>query len=56
MSQNAELDQELERRLAEIETAEADDPVHAVLSGRTITLFVTVVVAIAGVSWVVAAL
>lgn len=56
MSQNTELDQELERRLVEIETEEANDAIHAALGGRTIAVFLAGVAVIAGASWAVSAL
>ncbi|MBK0421551.1 hypothetical protein JD292_05640 [Leucobacter sp. CSA2] len=37
-----ELEQELAHRLAEVETSEANDPVHAALSGRSLALFLGV--------------
>ncbi|WP_162903621.1 hypothetical protein [Leucobacter sp. wl10] len=51
MSTNPHLEAELERRLTEIETAEAADPAHATLSGRSLTAFLAVVVAVAAVAW-----
>lgn len=56
MTQHTELEQELDRRLTDIESNEIDDPVHAALSGRSIIVFVAVALGIAAVSWIVAAL
>ena len=56
MTQHNALEQELERRLHEIETNESADSVHAALSGRSIAVFAVVCVAIAAASWLVAAL
>ena len=56
MSHQAQLDEELERRLAEIETEEAGDAVHAALSGRSLALFLAVVVGIAAAAWIGSAL
>lgn len=46
MAENAELDIELERRLSIIEAEESADPVHAALSGKSLVLFLAVVVGI----------
>lgn len=56
MNHHAQLEEELERRLAEIEAEEAADPVHAALSGRTLTTFLVIAAAIAAVSWIAGAL
>ncbi|MGO3148347.1 MAG: hypothetical protein ACTIJ6_11815 [Leucobacter sp.] len=50
------LEQELERRLSILETEEATDPVHAMLSGRTIATFLAVAAAVVVVSWIGASL
>ncbi|WP_336660654.1 hypothetical protein [Leucobacter sp. USHLN153] len=44
--------EELERRLTEVESHEAADPLHAKLSGRSLTLFLVVAGVIAVVSWI----
>lgn len=46
MTENAELEQELERRLSAIEAEESADPVHAALSGKSLAIFLAVVVGI----------
>lgn len=56
MTEDAHLTEELERRLAEVEQSEHDDPVHAALSGRSLTVFLSVVALIAVVSWIGVAL
>lgn len=56
MTQHTELEQELDRRLTEIESNEIGDPVHAALSGRSILVFTAVALGIAAAAWIVAAL
>ena len=56
MSQPDELDLELERRLTEIETVEATDPVHMRLSGKSLGIFLTVVLGITVFAWIGASL
>lgn len=56
MSENTALEQELERRLNIIENEEASDPVHARLSGRSLTLFIVVAAAIVALAAIGAAL
>lgn len=51
MSTQQRLEDELERRLAEIEGPEASDPAHAALGPRTLTGFLAVVVGIAAIAW-----
>ncbi|RZT59419.1 hypothetical protein [Leucobacter luti] len=53
MSEGTLLEQELERRLAIIETEELDDPVHAALSGRSLTIFLGVAAVIVGLAIVI---
>ncbi|KAM9863510.1 hypothetical protein ACI1US_00567 [Leucobacter sp. BZR 635] len=50
MSEFTELEVELERRLTILETEEAADPVHAAMSGKSLTLFLVVVVGIVAVA------
>ncbi|WP_449283784.1 hypothetical protein [Leucobacter sp.] len=52
MSTQTRLEEELERRLAEIETAEASDPAHAALSGRSLAVFLAVVAGISVIAWI----
>lgn len=56
MNSHTDIDRELERRLTELETVEAADPAHAMLSGRTLAVFLLVVVGIAAAAWIGAAL
>lgn len=56
MNSHTDIDRELERRLTELEGAEAADPVHAMLSGRTLATFLAVVIGIAAIAWIGAAL
>lgn len=56
MNTETDLERELERRLTELETVEAADPAHAVLSARTLVTFLAVVIGIAGLAWIGAAL
>ncbi|WP_165384198.1 hypothetical protein [Leucobacter triazinivorans] len=51
MTTHTSLEDELERRLSEIESVEASDPAHAALSGRSLAAFLSVVVGIALVAW-----
>ncbi len=50
MSEFIELEAEVERRLAILETDEAADSVHAAMSGKSLALFLTVAAAIVAVS------
>lgn len=50
MSTDTHFERELERRLVELETTEAADPAHAMLSGRTLAGFLGVVVVIAAIA------
>jgi len=52
MTTQTRLEEELERRLTEIESSEASDPVHAALSGRSLVVFLAVVVGISVVAWI----
>jgi len=52
MSTQHRLDEELERRLTQIEGAEASDPAHASLGPRTLAGFLAVVVGIAAFAWI----
>lgn len=52
MSTPHRLDEELERRLSQIEGAEAADPAHAALGPRTMTGFLAVVIGIAAIAWI----
>lgn len=52
MSNQSRLEEELELRLTEIETAEATDPTHAVLSGRSLAVFLAVVIGVVAVAWI----
>ena len=56
MTQHSAVDEELERRLLEIETDEVNDPVHARFGARSLVLFVIVSVGIAVASFGLAAL
>lgn len=56
MSTEARLAEELERRLTEVETVEATDPVHAKLGSASLGLFLGVVAVIAVGSWLAGAL
>lgn len=50
MPENTEHEVELERRLSAIESEELEDSVHAALSGKSLTLFLFVVVTVVVVS------
>lgn len=52
MTTQTSLEEELERRLSEIERVEASDPAHAALSGRSLAAFLTVVVGVSLVAWI----
>ncbi len=52
MTTQTRLEEELERRLTEIESSEASDPVHAALSGRSLAVFLAVVVGISVIAWI----
>ncbi|GAA1582508.1 hypothetical protein GCM10009692_23000 [Leucobacter aridicollis] len=50
MSEFIELDAEVERRLALLETEEAADSVHAAMSGTSLSIFLAVAAGIVAVS------
>ncbi|MCS3429339.1 hypothetical protein [Leucobacter aridicollis] len=50
MSEFIELDAEVERRLAILETEEAADSVHAAMSGTSLSIFLAVAAGIVAVS------
>lgn len=50
MPESSEHEVELERRLRAIEAEELADPIHAALSGKSLALFLFVVVAVVAVS------
>lgn len=56
MNQQSPLEEELERRLTELETVEVSDPAHAMLSGGAIAAFLAVVAGIVAVAWIGASL
>lgn len=56
MNHQTQLDDELERRLVELESVEAADPVHAALGGKSLGWFLSVVLGITVVAWIGAAL
>ncbi|GAB2568959.1 hypothetical protein [Leucobacter ruminantium] len=56
MNQQSPLEEELERRLSELETVEVSDPAHAMLSGGAITAFIAVVVGVVAAAWIGASL
>lgn len=56
MNHQTQLDDELERRLVELESVEAEDPVHAALGRRSFAVFLVVVFGIVAVAWIGSAL
>ena len=56
MSNDSNLEQELHRRIIELETSEAADGAHAALSGRSLSSFLGIAAAIVVIAWVGAAL
>lgn len=56
MTERTQLEQELDRRLDELESVEAADPAHAPLSARSLVLFLAVVVGVAAAAWIAVAL
>ncbi|GAA2176774.1 hypothetical protein GCM10009847_00070 [Leucobacter tardus] len=56
MNHQSQLDDELERRLIELESVEAADPVHAALGGRSLGWFLGVVLGITAIAWIGSAL
>lgn len=56
MNHQSQLDEELERRLAELESVEAADPVHAALGARSFAWFLVVVLGVTVAAWIGAAL
>ncbi|MGO1435100.1 MAG: hypothetical protein ACTHV4_05835 [Canibacter sp.] len=56
MAQHEKLEEELERRLVELESVDVADTSHARLSAATMTIFGVVVVGIVAVAWMGSAL